>query len=244
MKYLILYSYYETSNSIFNLNFFIKNALSKNTGVNFIFLINSNKCSVNIPTNFNVKIIKRNNSGLDFGAWSDGLKQVDINDYDNFIFINDTVIGPFLPRYIKNDWYVLFCNLLDSRTKLSGLTINYKPFNDTKLSKHVQSMMFCTDKVGLTTLISKKIFLDTKYNSLNKLDYIINYEIGMSKIILESGYQITALALSENKKHNIIDVWFFLNKYFNMNINPLETIFYKNNRIKTPIYNLYISHFF
>ena len=212
--------------------------------VYFIFLINSSKCSVSIPNNSNIKIIKRNNTGLDFGAWSDGLKQINIKEYNYFIFTNDTVVGPFLPRYIKTDWYKLFCNLLDSKTKLSGLTINYKPFNEMKYSKHVQSMMFCTDKVGLDILISKKILLDTRYNSFNKFDYIINYEIGMSKIILESGYQITALALSENKKHQIIDVWFFLNKYFNININPLETIFYKNNRIKTPIYNLYISNFF
>lgn len=244
MKYLIIYSYFETNNSKFNLNYFIKNALSNNVNVYFIFLINSIDYSINFPNYNNIKIIKRNNFGLDFGAWSDGLKEVNINNYDKFIFINDTVIGPFLPRYNKNDWYVLFCNLLDSKIKLSGLTINYKPFNDIKLSKHVQSMMFCTDKIGLDILIKKKIFFDNKYHLLNKTDFIINYEIRMSKEILESGYEITALSLSENKKYEITDVWYFLNTYFKININPLETIFYKNNRIKTSIYNLYLSNFF
>jgi lipopolysaccharide biosynthesis protein len=262
MKYVILYSYFETQNSINNLLYFVKNGVNKNDeNVFYVFVINSNVCKVNIPEYSNIKIIKRNNIGRDFGGWSSGLKYVIDNfskDYfDKYIFINDTVIGPFLPRYLTNStknylnyqWYYLFCNLLNDKTKLSGLTINYKPMGHENYSKHVQSMMFCTDNIGLNLLISNKILMENEniYESeakKSKFNYIVKYEIGMSKVILDNGYNISALALSENKKHKIEDVWYNSNIYFKDNVNPLETIFYKNNRFKTNIYNVYMKYFF
>lgn len=67
----------------------------------------------------------------------------------------------------------------------------------------------------------------------NKYD---KYEIGMSQVIIEKDYKITALALSENKRHSINDIWQRKNLYFDNNINPLETIFYKNNIYESDIY--------
>lgn len=260
-KFLVLYSYFETENSKDNLTFFIKNGVFNNDEVSYIFLINNHKCSVSIPEYFkNVKVIKRDNIGIDFASWSEGLiesnesksvssqsKSFATESYDYFIFLNDTVIGPFLPRYNKIEWYKLFCNLLDNKYKLSGITINYIPFSNSKYSKHVQSMAFCTDKVGLNLLIENKILLDNQYDTIfkkSKIDYIIKYEIGMSKVIINNGYKITALALSENKNVELGEIWCDLNSYISDNINPLETIFYKNNRIKSPIYNLYTKLFF
>ena len=68
--------------------------------------------------------------------------------------MNDTVCGPYLPRYIPSNitWYSMFCNLLSDNVKLCGLTINYMnaKFRDTVTAyPHIQSMMFCTDNIGL-----------------------------------------------------------------------------------------------
>ncbi len=68
----------------------------------------------NIPKYDNVLILKRKNLGGDFAAWAYGLNKINIKLYDIFIFINDTVCGPFIPRYIpklfklSNDFFSLF----------------------------------------------------------------------------------------------------------------------------------------
>ena len=49
----------------------------------------------------------------------------------------------------------MFCNLISEKVKLYGLTINYFPWGNKGrdfTARHVQCMMFCTDKVGLKIL--------------------------------------------------------------------------------------------
>ena len=241
--YLLLYSFYETKNSINNLKFFIKNGIIDSNDIFYIFIVNG-KSSVVFPQNTNIKVLYRDNIGYDFAAWSYGLKSIDYFNYKFFIFLNDTVIGPYIPRYIdkNNKWYIMFCNLLNNEYKLSGLTINYNPWNITKYNEHVQSMMFCTDLCGLNLLIQHKILCDSidNYKSVikNKQLYIIKYEIGMSKIILQNNFKITALYYCAIKKIKTGDVW-YNNKYFDTTINPLETMFIKSNRISNKLINMY-----
>ena len=55
-----------------------------------------------------VKLIKRDNLGFDFGAWSDGLFKDDLyKNYDNFIFVK-----------LICDWSILSTLLL----RVTGLT--------------------------------------------------------------------------------------------------------------------------
>ena len=179
-KYCILYSYFETNYSKKNLYFFIKKGVVFNNDVFFVFLINNHKCSVKIPIQNNIKIIRRNNIGHDFGSWKHGLKSINMNIFDYFIFMNDAVLGPFLPRYIPKNikWYYMFCNLISNKVKLSGLTINYYPWNiPNKNFKHVQSMMFCTDKIGLNVSIKNskknKGTITFSYHDIEQLNKII-----------------------------------------------------------------------
>ena len=69
----------------------------------------------------------------------------------------------------------------------------------------------------------------------------MNFELGMSRIIMENGYEITSFMQSDNyyKKleHNDIH---FTNKYFGITLNPVEIMFIKNNRIKDLITERYI----
>lgn len=245
-KYSILYSYFETNSSKNRLNFFIKHGIKNNEDVSYIFLIN-NKCSLKIPNFPNVKIIKRKNIGYDFGAWKHGLEIINKDEFDNFIFMNDTVTGPFLPRYIPNDisWYSMFCKLLSNQVKLSGLSINYFPWkNKTGKLKHVQSMMFCTDKIGLN-ILSNNIF-NTSYQEFNRIIkkskrlFILKFEIGMSLAIIKKGYKLAALYICDCNKRKTGDIW-KNGRYFKSTINPFETLFIKKNRINSPIINLYIN---
>ncbi len=95
-KFLILYSYYEYNNSISNLEFFLKNAYIESNDYQFIITINGYNCSVEIPEKNNIKVIKRKNTGYDFGGWSESLKSVHFYNYDYFIFINSISFVLFL----------------------------------------------------------------------------------------------------------------------------------------------------
>lgn len=82
----------------------------------------------------------------------------------------------------------MFCNLLSDKVKLSGLTINYYPWDKVINSEHVQSMIFCLDKTGLDIVYNKIFNLKIEdYNRIykkSKRDYIIRFEIGLSKGII------------------------------------------------------------
>lgn len=245
-QYCICYSYMETPESKKHLEFFLKNGVLNNSNVFYIFVIVNHVYSVQFPIQSNIKIITRENVGYDFSSWKVGLDSIDINSFDRFIFMNDTVCGPFIPRYIPKNitWFSMFCSLLSDKVKLSGLTINHYPWgkNDSSLT-HVQSMMFCTDKIGIN-ILNKEIFhlspaeAQQIFNK-NKKEYIKKFEIGMSQTIIRHGYKIDGLCVCNiNKKYKTGDIW-YNNKYFNTTINPFETLFIKKNRIQSSIINLY-----
>jgi len=247
-SYCVFYSYFETPNSIRNLQFFIKNGISTSEDVLFVIVINNHKCSVEIPSQDNVKVVLRDNLGHDFGSWKDGLESVDKN-FDYYIFMNDTVCGPFLPRYVPKSaaWYEMFCSLISEKVKLSGLTINSFPWAKSGGKyEHVQSMMFCTDMVGLQ-IISKNIFnLSSKnYQDIyrrNRKSFIQRFEIGLSQQIIRNGFEIAALYVCNIKKRKTGDVW-YNNRYFKTTVNPFETMFIKSKRISSGIINLYLESF-
>ena len=77
-------------------------------------------------------------------------------NYDKFIFVNSSVIGPFIPSYYKGKWTDIYLNSLKDNVKLFGSTINTCG-NPLHLS-HVQSYIFAMDKHTLQYLIDVEIF--------------------------------------------------------------------------------------
>ena len=110
------------------------------------------------------------------------------NTFDYYIFLNDTVLGPFVPRFnSKITWYENFISLISDKVKLVGPTINRTKYNN--ILEHVQSMAFGTDNIGLELLIENNIFnLENNikvYETKGKWEFIINFEVGMSGIIIK-----------------------------------------------------------
>ena len=247
-NYCVIYVYRETESSKRNLQLFIENGIYKNDEIYYVFAINDHILSIPVPNAKNIKILKRENIGHDFGAWADCLNTLDSNNmsFKHYIFMNDTVAGPFLPRYInKEKWYKMFCSLLSIDVKLSGLTINHDPWNIGRPDmQHVQSMMFCTDQTGLQ-ILKRDIFsyrpaeFQNIYKKSRK-NFIIKFEIGMSQKILNQGYKIAALYVADALKKKTGDVWYD-DKYFGSTINPFETMFIKANRVKSSIIDLYTN---
>jgi hypothetical protein len=236
-KYLVMYAYHETPAAKINATFFCKHAVFDRPDVDYILVSQSVSPTIEIPQTRNFKtIVKRRNDGLDFGAWSIGLRGVNLSDYTKFIFINDTVRGPFFPAFayeeLIGDWYRIFCKKLDDKTKLVGATINNLA-SHPEMGRHVQSMAFATDIVGMRIFMDAGIFdyIQCVQLSRNKKTFILKREIYMSKLILANNFQIDELYVRASRLQGN-DIHYLYSG--NRRLNPLEVMFIKTNRIDSP----------
>jgi len=249
-KIVVLFSYYE-KNDIYkkNLEFFLK--LGVYDECDYVFII-SGTSTVNIPEKSNIKVLYRDNIDYDFGAYTDGLKIIDINKYDYFTFINSSVRGPFIPSFVNIKWYQPFINLLKDNVKLVGTTINIlntessselqlfrKLTNFEKPYTHVQSQMFVVDRDCLTYLINNNFF--TNYTYQNYSEFIAITEILMSQLVLKNGWNISCVVPEyQNQDYKLLKEDInktsingdpnFTGACFGRTIHPYECIFIKINR--------------
>jgi hypothetical protein len=245
MKILVIYCTNKISNS---LRFFIKNGYYLSDDTDFYICINNPTLDISsiVTPKENLFIVNRENKGLDFGGWSYVLLKDNLYlKYDYFIFVNDSCTGPFLPVYVKDRWTDIIINQLDDKVKIVGATINHhygKP--------HVQSYFFCLDKISLNIAISNVIFsekiINTECNDLaTKWQIIIDHEIKLSLVIIDSGYKIKSfmkafenIDFSSKKGINMFkinsgivkDDMTHNNLYFGISIHPYEVMFFKSNR--------------
>ena len=238
MKVLVLYAYHESPGASTNLEFFDRFGLYRTNDITYCLIINGKTCSINLSNRWS-KTVFRENEGYDFAAWNYGLENFDLSEYTHFIFLNDTVRGPFGDRH----WIRTFLDLITDDVKLAGITINchhglYSKYFDRETVPHVQSMFFCTDRVGLD-LIRPKII---NGEILDKVQTVIQKELGLSLTILDAGYNITCILPryqvdfrnpdnqwlnSQNGTHGDVQ---FEGAYFGRTLHPIETIFFKTNR--------------
>lgn len=225
-KTLVLYVFHEFN---YRVNYFIHNSIFKHPLVDFIIIsngYNDEKLREIVPEY--VKIIIRKNLGYDFGGWSRGLFDIIENNslgsgekylyeaYKYFIFVNSSVVGPFIPIYYKKKWTDIFIEQLNEQNinndvKIIGPTINSSGGPDgrsidTKNGAHVQSYLFCIERNTLDYLIKEKIFenefnddgtisneIINKYKYMSLRDAVINKEILMSRKIIKNGWNIGSL---------------------------------------------------
>jgi len=221
MKTLVLYVFHEYNQRV---NYFINNALFRDDQVDFIFICNNREINFVVPEY--VKVVKRDNLGYDFGGWSDALLTNDLyKSYDNFIFANASIIGPFVKPDYKGKWTDLYLNRLTDKIKLFGSTINTcsKPL----LLSHVQSYIFAMDLNTLDFLIDKKIFTMNEY--CKKFEDAINKkEILMSRHITENGWNIGCF----HKYYDNVDFTFKTKKPSEYKLPFLDDIMYPRYKDK------------
>jgi hypothetical protein len=264
-KTLILYTFYDKS---FEVEFFIKKGCFNHPDYKFIIISNNKNTNLKVPSF--VELIKRENRGLDFGAWEEVLLTNNLyKGYDYFIFINNSCVGPFVPSYHKGYWCDIFNDNITGDIKLFGTTIN--PIHIPAQQAHVQSWCFNTDRTGLDILIKAAIFSSTSnwvVEGLVKPSHhgesfskgkIIQKEIKMSREIIDAGWNIGCLLdyykgidfRFKEKRPEEYDIdWnigrdgdlAWRNHYMGMNMHPYEVIFIKSNRdIHIPLTLLPIS---
>jgi hypothetical protein len=239
MKSVVIYTYYKSESSNYNLSFFCKTELTYKNNIDYIIVINGFDYheSIIFPTLDNLTIIKRENIGFDFGGHNSALEYIEENKkiYDYYFFMNSGVIGPIIPHYfIETHWTNIFINKINETVKLVGTTIVCLPnFDAGGYGPKVESFFFMVDQIGLDLLKNEKTIF---CNHLDKFSAVINGEYGLSNCVLRNGYSIDCML----RKYQNID-WRNKNNYnlnnnihpsrnksfYNNSINPYEVIFHK-----------------
>tara|TARA_B000000475_G_scaffold259075_1_gene241682 strand:+ start:788 stop:1510 length:723 start_codon:yes stop_codon:yes gene_type:complete len=233
-KTLVLYVFYDYNNRT---KHFINKGIFQDENVDFVVISNNKNINFTVP--FYVKKIIRDNIGYDFGGWSDALLKDNLyQNYENFIFVNNSVIGPFLNCNMK--WTDIYINGLTDDVKLFGSTINTCK-NPIEFA-HVQSYIFAMNQTTLRYLIKCEIFSLEKY-ARTKNDAIKQKEILMSRYIIKNNWNIGSLLsyykdvdfTFKNKKQSEYKILFLddimYKKYMNKLWTLTELVFIKGNRI-------------
>lgn len=204
---------------------FIKNSIFYDENIDFMIISNDTSQPdkvANVPTN--VKILYRSNTGYDFGGWSEALLLNNLyQSYDKFIFVNSSVIGPFMPPSYTEKWTDIYINGLQGNIKLFGSTIN--TMCDPLNKSHVQSYIFSMDIITLKYLIDCGIFSITSYAKTFD-DAVWNKEVLMSRKIIENGWNIGSLLTC----YKNIDFTFSTKSPNEYNVKYLDDIMFKNYR--------------
>lgn len=228
MKTLVTFVHFKRKDEIFekNLEFFYKIGYFTSKFVDFNIIINGIHGGDFINESQNLKIIRRKNVGHDFGAYKASIDSMS-QDYDRFIFINDTCTGPFIPLYIPSNvkWVDLFLSNIDDEVKMVGPTW----WNTTsRHSPHIQSWCFGIDKIALDLLLKENGF-----NSVgkSKSQLIAQHEVGNCVKLRKHGFKIKPFQISSLTDRQNADInW--PNQYFGTSVNPFEIMFMKTSRFK------------
>ena len=177
MKSVVIYTYYMSPSSDYNLSFFVKTELTYKENIDYIIVINGHKYNKTIcfPILDNLKIIKRENKGFDFGGHKSALEYIDNEkkEYDYYFFMNSGVVGPILPHYFTGSWLNIFIKKINDKVKLVGTTIACLPHDDLGgYGPKVEGFFFMTDKIGLSLL---KNWNKGKKGLFNYKDYLEIY---------------------------------------------------------------------
>lgn len=236
-KTVVLYVFHEYNERVRS---FFHNCIFEDKNIDFVVISNNKNIVLDVPGY--VKTLHRDNIGYDFGGWSDALITDNLYEtYENFIFVNSSVIGPFVPSYYEGRWTDIYLNGLKNNVKLFGNTINTcgKPLTVS----HVQSYIFAMDNTTLDFLIDCDIF-STKYVT-NFQDCIFQKEVLMSRKVIENSWNIGSLQTCykdvdftfrgkkpedcNNKSLFLDDIMY--QEFRNSEWNEYELVFVKGNRV-------------
>jgi len=239
MKSVVIYTYYKSPSSDYNLKFFVERELSYKNNIDYIVVINGFEYNekIQFPEIENLTILKRANLGFDFGGHAAALENIEANkkSYDYYFFMNSGVIGPILPHYFSQEhWSSIFIKKINNKVKLVGTTIVCLPGYDAGgYGPKVEGFFFMVDKTGLDLLVNQK---NVFFEHPDKYSAIVYGEYGISNCILKNGYSIDCMLSKyqnidwtnqENYNLNNNRHPSRHNSFYGNSINPYEVIFHK-----------------
>lgn len=171
---------------------------------------------------------------------------VPVDRYDYLIYVNCGTTGPAPPNTYSNlPWTQEFIRRFTDRIKMVGLS-----YVCENKKTHLQSMVYALDRTGIDIIRNSDTVFDCRglkdegqagYENVSLI--ISRYEIGMSKTIMDTGFQIYAILsditfdkVSRLKCKGGDDIWLTTNlKAIYGHIPSLnEVLFFKTSRYLPP----------
>jgi hypothetical protein len=236
-----------------NLQFFLAQGLVPDSAYHFVVVVNGQ-----VPPGWSEKLNKiaeaysnfewhaHNNTGYDFCVYKDALTslplKVSIKDIRNFVLLNKSLRGPFVPSYYERPWPDVFTSRLTDRVKLSGTSINCG--DGRSIGLHVQSMLWAFSADILPFMLARFRCLATK------TDVIMALEVGLPRELAARGFRFASTMRMLDSKEGVPDAstgaicaWsagqsglrrggdqYYQGAYAGIDLHPLETVFFKANR--------------
>lgn len=206
-------------------------SLERDFECDYIIAVNGRHCSVEIPDG--VKVLKRDNRGFDFGAYTDALNST-TTKYDYYMFLNAGQRGPFLPSYWPRKWhwalaYIGFFDEHPNAGIVGSSMIARHPFP----SPVVETWAFMMSQKSLEYVRGcSNVFSQ----HASKWDTVVQGEDQLSMVLRKGGYEAYCLlykykrkTYEEYKDKMMCNGWVVSRPfcYEDINIHPLEVIFYK-----------------
>jgi len=176
MKTLVCYTF-DAINS--NFIYFVEHGLFDSSDITFIFICDHTVINYPVIPDYVTLLVRRYGSNY-FSSWLQGLESVEISNYDHFIFLTGSVIGPFTPSYYSLPWTNIFTSGINDQVKLFGVHISviFRPI--------LSADIFCCDREALQILLGEPIFSPSD-------DSFSLREERMTSTLLKNNYNIGSL---------------------------------------------------
>lgn len=251
--------------SLVNYHFFEKDLSYINNLAHFLVFGYAEDCdhlivvagehTVDLPERENIRYLFTENINNDFGGYCAAIDALgeSVLAYEFVYFVNSSVRGPFLPAYVEKDWKEIFRAKLTGDVGLVGSTINilapvsrytqhYKAkYGGNEPFSHVQTMAYVMPRQSLAHLRDAGFYLVRE--KLDKETVIAEYELRLSQLILNGGWNITALlpeygSTDYRQAHRDVNPTTRQTggdpnaaySYFGRSAHPFEVVFVKTNR--------------
>ena len=244
-----------------NLAFFIKHGLDKsrwrNMDITTLIMVNGRQCELLIPEMENVHILYNNNE-RDITSIKKGVQYFEnkyntpfYNSFTHLLIMNCGIIGPIYEEGLDRHWLDPFLNKLTNNTVLCSPCINFLKKEDMggpgprgqsycsliKINDCIYNLLFNVKISNLapgTTDRSIQLKYDYVFsdNNINIANTILIGEYGLTRILLDNGYNISCLIYGD-VDYNDQTIWDTysdrIDRIPNMTIEHFNTqIFIKN----------------
>ena len=239
MKRVAVFAHYDKHNKIQDyVVFYIKKLKEIADKVIFVSDSNVSKEELSKISNYIDFSIIEHHGEYDFGSYKRGYLYAKdsgfLNDCEEFIICNDSCYGPIQP------FDKVFDKMKNSNADFWGITENFEGLEERNgeilycaLSPHIQSYFIVFRK----NVLNSEVF-DTFFKTIekqeNKLNIILKYEIGLSKLLVNNGFKYDAY--SDFSKHFANSQILFYKKLIEENIPLVKTSIYRYTDIRANIF--------
>jgi 4-hydroxy-2-oxoheptanedioate aldolase len=205
-KNIVLYGYYENESSKKNLLYFLNHGIVENTDY-FINCSNKSTIDFSLFKNKHKNLTIMNTESFNaWNSWKNILESININQYENFIFIKDKICGPY---NVDNNWVDFITqHINDSKIILAGYGTS--PMGKLFKFPYIPDKFMGMSIKTLNLLFDNNIFERFIYNAnnVNHPDLVnINsnpengVEIILSRLLLDNN--ISYVSLDKNGIHDL-----------------------------------------